>query len=364
MRKLGICILGPMRSAIGGVSTHLNQIFGSDLASEFELTYFSIGGEGRKESRLEMITRLAISPFTFSFHLLKRRPDVVHINTSLSKKAYWRDFVYLLIGLAAARKIVYQVHGGELPANFFHGKPLRSALLRWVLQRADAVVLLARSEMAAYQTFAPKARLHLIPNSIDPTPLLNEKTRSPGQPLFLAYIGRLEKTKGLLHVLQAIKILSDRNINVHLTIGGNGTQACELRTYIAEQGLQDRTRILGSVYGASRDSVWHQADIFAFPTFHREGLPYSLLEAMAAGAVPVTSRAGAIEDVVLDGVNGILVPAKDPVAFADAVESLHNDRAQLLQLSRNAVIRVKTEYSVRVMQQKFRDLYLAIQGEN
>jgi len=49
------------------------------------------------------------------------------------------------------------------------------------------------------------------------------------------------------------------------------------------------------------------SDIFVFPTFHREGLPYALLEAMAAGAVPITTRVGAIPDVMQDGGDGLLM---------------------------------------------------------
>lgn len=364
MRKLKVCILGPLRSAIGGVSTHLNQIFASDLASEFQFSYFSIGGEGRAESRLRTIVRLAVSPFSFWLHLLVHWPDIVHLNTSLNRKAYWRDLIYMFIALGMGRKTVYQVHGGALPADFFNNQPLRTALLRWVLARADAVVLLARSELRAYRAFAPTARLDLIPNCIDPTPLLNEKRRAANDPLCLAYIGRLEKTKGILEVLQAVEILSRRGIMTNFVIAGGGTQESDLRSFVAEHGLQEHATFLGSIFGSSRDRLWQRADIFAFPTFHREGLPYSLLESMAAGAVPVTSRAGAIEDVVMDGTNGILVPAKDPVAFADAVESLHRDRELLARLSHNAVVRVRTEYSVNVMQERFRTLYSEVGNAN
>lgn len=359
MRKK-ICILGPLRSAIGGVSTHLNLLLTSNLASEFRFSYFSIGSEGRSESRLAMLVRLIFSPCSFALHLLTRWPDIIHINTSLNRKAYWRDCAYMAVALLFRRKIVCQVHGGELPANFFNGQPFRTALLRWVLERANAVVLLAHSELAAYRAFAPTARLHLIPNCIDPTPLLNEKQHAANRPLCLAYIGRLERTKGVLDVLQAIELLSQRGITTHLLIAGGGTQESALCAFVAERGLQERVTFLGSVFGSSRDSVWHRADVFAFPTFHPEGLPYSLLEAMAAGAVPVTSRAGAIEDVVMDGTNGILVPARNPVAFADAVESLHRDRDLLARLSRNAVARIKSEYSVSVMQERFRALYTQV----
>lgn len=150
-----VLLLGPARSAVSGVSTHLNQLFESELPSRFDLVQFQVGSEGRTQGRLRTLLRLITGPFAFAACLIRSKPDIVHLNTSLVPKAYWRDIVFLGLAKAMGRKVIYQVHGGALPAEFFAGNRVLTALLRRVLSCPDKVVLLARAEMAAYGRFAP-----------------------------------------------------------------------------------------------------------------------------------------------------------------------------------------------------------------
>src|SRR5580658_5051250 len=116
-----VLLLGPARSAVSGVSTHLNQLFASNLAQSFSLSQFQVGSEGRSEGRMGTLLRMLISPFQLTLRLLRTRPDVVHINTSFEPKGYWRDLVYLVIAKLLRLKVVYQVHGGAQPQEFFAG---------------------------------------------------------------------------------------------------------------------------------------------------------------------------------------------------------------------------------------------------
>jgi hypothetical protein len=108
----GVLLLGPARSAVSGVSTHINQIFESPLAGAFRLSQFQVGREGRSESRAGMFVRIVTTPFAFAGCLISRRPRLVHINTSFEPKGYWRDLAYLAVAKTLGRKVIYQVHGG------------------------------------------------------------------------------------------------------------------------------------------------------------------------------------------------------------------------------------------------------------
>ena len=100
-------------------------------------------------SRLGRLARLAASPFTLALEILRRRPPVVHINTSLNLRAYWRDLAYLLVAKACGARVVYQVHGGALPERFCNGSRLAGAFLRATLGLPDAIVVLALAELEA-----------------------------------------------------------------------------------------------------------------------------------------------------------------------------------------------------------------------
>ena len=305
-----VLLLGPARSAVSGVSTHLNQLFESVLSHRFHLVQFQVGSEGRTRGRVRTFWRLVMSPITFSACLVRLRPRIVHINTSLEPKSYWRDLVYLALAKALRCKVVYQVHGGALPRDFFGGNRALTALLRRVLSWPDAVVLLARSEMAAYAQFAPRARLVRIANAVPSGEAVASAERSDAnRPLQIVYMGRLAPDKGIFETLEAVKLLRDRGVDVLLTIAGSGPAEREITRAIETTRLADRAALVGARFGAAKELLWQQADVFALPTYHREGLPYALLEAMAGSVVPVTSRVGAIPDVVEHEIHGLLVSA-------------------------------------------------------
>lgn len=355
-----VLLLGPARSAVSGVSTHLNQLFESTLSQHFRLSQFQVGSEGRAEGRMGTLFRLATSPFTFAARLVRSQPRIVHINTSLMPRSYWRDLVYLVTAKALGCKVVYQVHGGALPEEFFAGKRARTALLRRVLAWPDTVVVLAQSELTAYGEFAPRARLLRIANAVSPgeAELRAERYVAP-RPLRIAYLGRLAADKGIFETLTAARILRDRGIAVRVTIAGSGPARDEIARAIEADRLGDRAYLVGALFGSEKQQLWQDADVLALPTY-REGLPYALLEAMAGGAVPVTTPVGAIPDVVQDGVHGVLVPPRDPQALANALERLATDRQLLHRLALAARARVVEHYSVARMAREFAALYASL----
>src|SRR5665213_2221759 len=190
--KLRIAILGPSLTAVSGVCTHVNMLFASTLGQHFNLMHFRVGSEGRKETGLQRLGRFAFSPLVLAAFLLRSRVDIVHLNTSLDMKAYWRDLVYFIVAKSLHRRVVNQIHGGPNPQEFFP----RSAFLTWVLRqflvRSDAVTVLSAAELAAYKAFDQRIKVHLVPNAIDPSGLLDEaRSFNSELPLRLVYVGRL-----------------------------------------------------------------------------------------------------------------------------------------------------------------------------
>lgn len=351
-----VLILGPARTAASGVSTHINQLFGSALSKRFHLSQFQVGSEGRGEGRLDAVVRLALSPLVLVIRLVRLRPQIVHINTSLDLKGYWRDLVYLVVAKALGCKVVYQIHGGALPGEFFPRSRLLTGLLRHVLMWADVVVLLAKCEMIAYQQFVPRARLIRIANCVSIEPDQGPVALNPAAVLTVAYIGRLTASKGILETIEAVRILRDRGIDIRLTVAGAGDALDAIQRAIAAGGLASHVQLVGEVFGEAKQQLWRQTRVLALPSYH-EGLPYALLEAMAHGVVPVASAVGAIPDVMQDRVHGLLVPPRDPKAVAQALARLAADRLMLQRLSDAARERAVTRYSVTLLADQFTELY-------
>ncbi|QOJ24018.1 MAG: glycosyltransferase family 4 protein [Gammaproteobacteria bacterium] len=354
-----IALLGPSLTTVSGVSTHLNQLFYSSLAKKFNLLHFQVGSEGRNESGISKLLRFIFSPIHFFWWLILNRPQIVHLNTSLESKSYWRDAAYLFIARIMGKKIVYQVHGGELPQKFFSNSKFLTKFLRFILRSADIVVLLSQEELSAYREFAPNLHLEVIPNAIDVSEDAEWKCVIPTQdrPLKLAYVGRLVRSKGIFEIIGASKILCDHGKNIQLVIAGSGPEEANLHAYVQDFGLVDNVSFVGAVFGEEKKQVWEQADLFVFPTYHPEGLPYTLLESMAARTPPVISPVGAIPDVIKDGVHGIFVPSRNPQVLADTIEQLDNNRELICRMGEAGRQRVVDYYTVTRLAKDFHRVY-------
>lgn len=352
-------MLGPSLAALSGVSTHVRILLGSDLARDFELLHFQVGSEGRREGALRRLLRIALTPWQLALLLWRTKADVVHLNASLDPRAYWRDLVYATVAKALGRRVVNQIHGGPVPQAFFRGKPVRTWLLRRFLLASDAVTVLSSAELVAYRAFDPRIRVSLVPNAIDPAGLADRPRRyNAERPLRLVYVGRLARAKGLFEAVDALRALKRGGRDFELRIAGDGADKAELTAAVEAAGLEDRVSFLGPVFGADKARLWLESDVFVFPSYS-EGLPYALLEAMAAGCVPVTTPVAAIPEVMRDGAHGLLVAPRDACALALALAALDDDRARLERMAHAARRRLLERYTVARLAGDFRELYEA-----
>jgi glycosyltransferase involved in cell wall biosynthesis len=159
-------------------------------------------------------------------------------------------------------------------------------------------------------------------------------------------VGRLAPQKGQRHLVAAMPMLLDRVPNAHAVIAGAGDLEGYLRDLSLDVGAGDRVHVLG----ARRDvpALMHAMDVFAMPSIW-EGFGLVLLEAMAAGRPIVASRVATIPEVVLDGETGLLVPASDPGALAEAVAQLADDPERARALGEAGRERLREHFSIEKM---------------
>jgi glycosyltransferase involved in cell wall biosynthesis len=363
MNRTTVLVCGPHRDAVSGVSTHVNLLLGSGLAEDFDLVHFQVGSEGRREGAIGRWLRLAASPFALFATILFRHVGVLHLNTSLNPRAYWRDLAYLFVAKLLRARVLYQVHGGALPQDFFAGSPRLTRFLRWTLRLPDLVVVLASVELEAYREFVPEQNVVALPNGIDTRPFACVPTvRSRADhPLRLVYIGRLAREKGLYEALEAVRMAVLGGVDARLILGGEGPEAQGLRQCAQALGVANRVSFPGAVFGNAKVRLLSIADVAILPSYS-EGLPYALLEAMAAGIPVLATPVGAIPDVVTDGTHGLLVPPRDARALGAAIGRLAADREGLTWMSRACRKRVLAAYSIDRLARELA-LYYRVLGE-
>jgi glycosyltransferase involved in cell wall biosynthesis len=354
--KTKVVIFSPALNAVSGVSTHVNMLFGSSLAQRYELVHFQVGREGRAEGKLQRLSRFVFSPFQLAVFLVRHRPRIVHINTSMNYKAFWRDMTYLIVARLLGCRVVNQFHSGSGPQKCFNNPLLAWSMKRFLLW-SHVVVVLSAETLREHRGFDARIQVELVPNAIDTTGLLGvaHNVNLDGT-LRLIFVGRLVHTKGLFEAIEAAKLLKAEGVRFSLRIAGSGPDEATLRGFIVKHGLEQEVELLGPIFQDAKNRLWLDSDVLVFPTYF-EGLPYSLLEAMAAGCVPVICPVGGIPDVMRDGEHGLFVPVKDAGAVATAIRRLAEDRDELERMSQAGRRRIAEQYTVDRLAARFGEIY-------
>jgi glycosyltransferase involved in cell wall biosynthesis len=292
--------------------------------------------------------------------LLGRHPAVVHVHAA-SHASFLRKSLVLSIARLAGCKTIFHLHGGGFRA--FATEEAGTMLRRWIrhtLEASSLVITLSEGWAQFVRTFAPRARVAVVPNAV-PLPALPARADTvPGRVLFL---GRLEAAKGVYELLEAgARIVREAAgpSPLHLVFGGEG-DAQGLRRRAAELGIAGRVELLGWVGPEARDAQLARASVFCLPS-HAEGLPMSMLEAMAAQKAVVATRVGGIPETLRDGDNGLLVAPRDEQALARALARLLGDTALRDRLAQRARATIEQHYSTEVVCGKLSAIYRELAG--
>jgi glycosyltransferase involved in cell wall biosynthesis len=364
-----ILLFGPQLFAVGGGPTHMRNMMSSSLSDRYELIHFEIGSRGREspaseEGATARLIRLVWSPILLMWRIIRLRPALIHLNTSLNQKSFWRDFGYLVVGKTMRRKVIVQIHGGSLE-RFGQSSRILKHVSSLAFGIADAVVVLSSVEKRNFEKLSKLKKLVIIPNAVNIEDYHRELPRKhSGKVHRLSYLGRLTREKGLFEAVEAIKIIAgDPNLlDIEFLIAGSGPAQTSLEAQIKEMGLATRIKLIGSLVGSDKIRFLQQSDVFVFPSYH-EGLPYSILESLAAGTPVIASNVGGVPDAVINGTHGLLIEPRDPVQIADAIRKLASDSNLVRLMSENCLSWSEKRFGLERLATQFDDLYRSVAGE-
>jgi glycosyltransferase involved in cell wall biosynthesis len=176
------------------------------------------------------------------------------------------------------------------------------------------------------------------------------------KPRVVGFLGRLEKVKDLPTMISAFKILSGRNYDLRLKIAGKGSDLDRLQKIVFDHNLNNLVELVGF---QDTTSFLRSIDIFAMSSL-REGIPLSLLEAMAHGLPCIATHVGGIPEVITDGMNGQLVAPGTPQEFAARVARFVDDDSFRLRIALNAKKTIIENYSINAITGIYSKLYLGL----
>lgn len=281
------------------------------------------------------ITIMAM-PFAFVFNYLKfifllvhhKRPTVL-LNPSFGKRAIHRDALYLRIAVFFGCKVAVFIHGWD--KSYLEKVHNREVQFSNAWFKADAFFVLAKEFKEYLVKLNIQAPIYLTTTKVNDQLIRGvfpKKIKKVNTILFLA---RVEKAKGVFTAIDAFNILSQNYPEMQLRVVGHGNALTEAKEYVKNK---DSTRIifLGPLTGHSLKSEFMNADIYILPS-HSEGMPTSVLEAMAFG-LPIISRpVGGLVDFFKNDKMGYLIEGFEPEDYALKIESLINDIDKVNQIS-------------------------------
>lgn len=353
-RPLRVVMSGPLPPAIGGMASVIGALSQSELARRTDLTLFNTGKQTSDNRSLWEGVRARFTLMAAWRTLLRQhRADIAHIHTC-------SGFTYFLDGLLAAIarhqgcRVVLHVHGG-LFDQFLDGlNPMLRIAAHHIARRSDLLLALSDDWRRRLAQRLPGSRIAVLPNGV--APISGQPQRTPGEvPTFL-FLGQLSRLKGVDVLLDA---LEQAQTNWHVHLAGSESEpgfTDWLRAEIDHRQLADRMTLLGPLVGEAKNRALAQADAFVLPSL-AEGLPMSLLEAMAARLPVVVSTVGAMPEVIQDGVHGLLVPPGDATALAQAMDHLSRSPDQRESMGRAGHKLYEARYSADAMAQALLSIY-------
>ena len=177
----------------------------------------------------------------------------------------------------------------------------------------------------------PKEKIFYLPDGVDldeieeytkDVEVTKEDYNLQDADIVLMNVNRLVPNKGVPYLIEAMKILN-QELNVKLILVGTGSEEERIKRLIKQLDLEDKVKHLKNIPDKLMFQLYTLADISVTPTLY-EGLPLVVLEAMACGKPIVASNVSEVPQAVKDGVNGFLVPPKNPKAIADAVLKIYD----------------------------------------
>lgn len=251
-------------------------------------------------------------------------------------------------------RVVYTTHVRESWRTKF---VMDSMFARWT----DKIVAVSENdkEFLIKNKGLPSENIVVIKNGIDPTPYLGIGTRAHlvNTPPVIGAVGRLHEQKGHIYLIRAIRQLIDDGLWVSGFIAGSGPLQETLQLEIDRLRLTGIVRLLG--HRTDVASLLNACDIFAQPSLY-EGLPLSVLEAMAAARPVVATQVDGIPEAVEHGVTGLLVPTRDVQALALGLAQLVRDPDLRMTFGSNARERVLQEFQLTQMGAATEQMYASL----
>jgi len=302
----------------------------------------------------------AVQCFQFSARLNAFKPDLVHLNPSLTWASLIRDTVLLLIARRKGYRVLFFIRGWRWPLyeRVKKTRPLRS-LLRRALSSADMVLVLSQDfRDALVVDLGVDATRIAVSSTMVESRKYGVEGRSFIAPFRVLFCSQLHREKGPAELLEAIPGILHKHPDTQFVFVGGGSLVDTLRMRAKSTGIGRSVLFAGRQLGDAKIEWYRKAHVFVLPSY-TEGFPTVVLEAMAAGLPLVVTPVGALRHVLEHGRNGYIldrVPPQ-PGEISEKITSLLDSSETMQEMSECNMQEARDRYDVEVVAAQIARLY-------
>ena len=267
--------------------------------------------------------------------------DIVHLHIS-ARGSYRRKSIMARMAHKAGKRVILHDHDGEFKKAFEESDDAYRRDVRETFGIADRVVVLSEEWRDYFaENVCDSGKIDVVHNGVKVT----AKPCSPCSRHDVLFLGRLDARKSPDVLLRASRDVLSCFPDTKIVFGGDG-EVEKNKQLAAELDIADRCEFLGWVTGDEREALFERAAVYCLPS-KNEGMPMSVLEAMARGIPTIATSVGGIPQVIRDGVNGYLMPVDDESKLSGLLCTLMGSEDLRLSIGRAGRSTISGRFNVK-----------------
>lgn len=331
------------------------------INSEFDCHYINLA----IASSLEDIGKVGIKKLLYFLLLLRTiirevkrvKPDLVYITPNAKGGAFYKEWVIVMMLKMMGCRIVAHYHNKGVSSR--QDKRLDNWMYRRFFKNIK-VILLAEALYPDMQKYVSRDDVYFCPNGIPGNEKceMDDGRRPPNgkRVARLLFLSNLLVDKGVLVLLDALKILKEKGYSFICDFVGGETKDIDAERFAIEVGKRNLNEVVlykGKMFGEKKNFFFESSDIFVFPTYyHNECFPLVLLEAMQHGLPIVTTNEGGISEIVKDGVNGLICERENVKSLASVIERMISDKELRKRMGKRGKQMYEEKYTIEVFEKR------------
>lgn len=365
-KTIKLMVLTVPPNTLGGVEFATNDIFRSlEKVHKIKIRYLrNYGSQTTSGNLLTKTIKRMFALRNIANEAKRFKPDIVHINSSLTGRALIRDWVTSTYFKFLKIPVFLWFHGSNYKILT---NPIYRNVFNSLISKVANAAVLSREELSNIQKFTKeKNKIIKISYFVDVEKIRKTgreiKAEGPSKNQNILFAGRFILKKGIIDTIKAFNLLKNRFPHSHLILAGDGPLKGAAEKLIKESSLEKRVAMTGHISEDKIRRLYRKSTVFVLPTSHPEGMPGGIINALIFGLPIITTKTRGTADFLKNNENCQFTPPHSPKILSTNLELILRD-AKLRNTMRRKNLLLANKFNVKLHQDYFFKIYQKILDE-